>query len=108
MIRQQKEKNMGVAKFIAKDAYSADALKNELDSLLGKMDGVLDWAINLDDDEVAVEYDHELINDEMIEEALSGVGLKLKHISDEPDMPEREAMETLDQEEAQAETYPHE
>lgn len=99
---------MGVAKFVAVDTYQPDALQAELDNLLGKMDGVLDWAINLEDDEVAVEYDHELINDEMIEEALSGVGLRLKHICDNPDMPMREAMDVLDQEEEQSETHPHE
>lgn len=89
---------MGVAKFIAKDPYAPSATEAELDQLLGEMDGVLDWAIN-EDQEVAVEYDHDLINDEMIEEALSGLGLQLKHISDAPDISDEEARQVLDQEE---------
>jgi hypothetical protein len=89
---------MGLAKFIAIDQYAPSATKEELDNLLRKMEGVLDWAIN-PNGEVAVEYDHDLINDEMIEAALSGVGLKLKHISDDLDLPDEIAQEELDQEE---------
>ena len=89
---------MGVAKFTAKDPYAPAATNSELQQLLTRMDGVLDWAIS-DEGEVAVEYDHELINDQMIEAALSGVGLKLKHVSDEPDLPEPIAQKLLNQEE---------
>ncbi len=89
---------MGIAKFIALDPYAPKATKAELDNLLSRMDGVLDWAIN-PDDEVAVEYDHDLITDEMIEAGLSGTGLKLKHISDEPDFETNAARRVLDQEE---------
>jgi hypothetical protein len=89
---------MGVAKFIAIDQFVPSATKEELDNLLGKMEGVQDWAIN-PNVEIAVEYDHNRINDEMIEAALRGIGFKLKHISDSPDLPDEIAQEELDQEE---------
>lgn len=89
---------MGVAKFVAIDQYAPSATKEELDNLLGKMKGIQDWAIN-PNVEVAVEYDHNLINDEIIEAALRGIGLKLKHISDNPDIPDEIAQEELEQEE---------
>ena len=92
---------MGIAKFIAKDPYDPGSIKSELDQLLDRMDGVLDWAIT-PQGEVAVEYDNELINDEMIEEALSGLGLKLKHISDIPNFEEEAVRKELNQEEKKA------
>lgn len=90
---------MGVAKFIAKDPYVPSATIEELYNLLSEMDSVLDWAVNTDG-EVAVEYDHNRINDQMIEEALSGIGLQLRHISDAPDLPDAVAREVLNQEES--------
>lgn len=91
---------MGVAKFIANDPYAPKATNAELDDLLSRMDGVLDWAIN-PDEEVAVEYDNDRITDEMIEAGLSGTGLVLKHISDEPDFEENVVRELLNEEEGQ-------
>lgn len=91
---------MGVAKFIANDPFAPKATKDELDELLSRMDGVLDWAVN-PDDEVAVEYDNDRITDEMIEAGLSGTGLVLKHISDEPDFEENAVREMLNEEENQ-------
>ena len=88
---------MGVAKFMAKDPYAPGATREELDDLFEKMEGILDWAIN-ENGEVAVEYDHDLINDQMIEGALSGVGLALKHISDAPNLPDEKAQQELDRE----------
>ena len=79
---------MGIAKFNAKDPYRPEALKTELNELRG---------------EVAVEYDNDLINDEMIEDALSGIGLKLKHIADMPHFEEEAVRKVLDQEEKNTE-----
>lgn len=93
---------MGIAKFNARDPYKPEALKTELNELLSRMDGVLDWAIN-PRGEVAVEYDNDLINDEMIEDALSGIGLKLKHIADMPHFEEEAVRKVLDQEEKNSE-----
>jgi hypothetical protein len=90
--------NKGVAKFIAKDPYAPLATREELNDLLSRMDGVIDWAINKDN-EVAVEYEQDRINDEMIEDALIGLGLKLKHISEELDIPDAEARQVLEQDE---------
>jgi hypothetical protein len=88
----------GIAKFMAKDPYNPDSIKADLDELLNRMDGVLDWAIT-PRGEVAVEYDNDLINDEMIEDALSGIGLKLKHIVDMPHFEEEAVRHLLDREE---------
>ena len=97
---------MGIAKFNAKDPYQPSALKDELNELFSRMDGVLDWAIN-PRGEVAVEYDNDLINDEMIEDALSGIGLKLKHIADMPHFEEEAVRKVLDQEEKKAKERKH-
>ena len=47
------------------------------------MDGVVDWALK-ENGEVAIEYDQTRINNELIENALSGLGLNLTHLSDDP------------------------
>lgn len=90
---------MGVAKFTAKDPYIPSATLEELYEILSEMDGVLDWSVN-EAREVAVEYDHYRINDQMIEKALSGIGFEIKHVSDNPDLPDELAREVLDEEES--------
>ena len=88
---------MGIARFIARDPYVPTATDDELRELFARMDGVLDWSMT-ENGEVAVEYDHDLINDEMIEEALSGMGFKLKHVFDYPDLPMDASENLLDEE----------
>jgi hypothetical protein len=85
---------MGIARFSARDPYRPACSEQELDELLSEMDGVLDWTVDAAN-EVTVEYDRHDISDEVIEEALAGVGFDLKHISDDPDVAEGEAQAIL-------------
>jgi hypothetical protein len=86
---------MGLAKFIAIDPYQPEATPQELAELLSKMDGPLEWRIHPNGD-VSVEYNEERINDEMIEDALKGLGFRLQHISDELHADEEEIEEALE------------
>ncbi|MFN2292433.1 MAG: hypothetical protein ACK2UC_14670 [Anaerolineae bacterium] len=81
---------MGLARFVAQDPYRPRATKEELDGLLDRIDGVLDWTIH-DNGDVTVEYDSSRLYEGLIEDALSGSGFKLHHIIDEPDASEAEA-----------------
>ena len=87
---------MGLAKFTAKDPYSPAATEEELDEIIPKIHGVIDWTVHEDGD-VTLEYDRHLISDELIEDALVGMGFKLKHILDEPDASEAEVRSALDE-----------
>ena len=75
---------MGLARFVAIDVSRPRATKTELNDLISRMDGVIDWRIEPDGD-VIVEYNHDLISDQVIESALRGIGFRLTHISDDPD-----------------------
>ncbi len=86
---------MGLAKFTAKDPYSPNATAEELDELFPKIHGVIDWSVHEDGD-VTLEYDRGLISDELIEDALAGMGFKIKHILDKPDANEAETRSALD------------
>lgn len=77
------ERKMGLARFIAKDPYKPAATRAELDDLLVEMHGIINWKIGADG-EVTVEYDPVRISDQVIEEALDGMGFKLQHIFDKP------------------------
>jgi hypothetical protein len=85
---------MNLATFVARDPYRPRATKEELDGLLLRMDGVEDWTIH-GSGEVTLEYDRTRISDELIEDALAGIGFKLKHICDKPDADEAEIHEAL-------------
>jgi hypothetical protein len=85
---------MGVARFFAVDKYQPKATRPEVEELLSKMDGVTDWRFHRDG-EVVVEYGSNRISDEMIEEALQGVGYSLVHISDDPQVAGKDADEEL-------------
>jgi hypothetical protein len=74
---------MSLARFVAKDPYRPRATKEELEDLLQRIDGVIDWTIHHQGD-VTLEYDRKRISDELIEDALAGIGFELKHIYDEP------------------------
>jgi len=81
---------MGLARFVAIDPYRPKATKEELDDLLNKVDGALDWTIH-DNGDVTLEYDCDRLYEGLIEDALTGIGFKLHHIEDEPDASEAEA-----------------
>jgi hypothetical protein len=86
----RKEWKMGLARFVAQDPYRPRATKEELDELLNKVDGALDWTIH-DNGDVTLEYDSDRLYEGLIEDALAGIGFKLHHIEDEPDASEAEA-----------------
>jgi hypothetical protein len=88
------DKEIGLARFIARDPYAPAASRQELDDLLSRMDGVIDWAIHRSGD-VTLEYDRDRISDDLIEDALVGIGFKLKHIFDKPNATEAEVHEAL-------------
>ncbi len=85
---------MGLARFVAKDPYTPAATEKELEDLIPKIHGVIDWTIHANGD-VTIEYDRERISDELIEEALIGIGFKLKHIYDDPNADEVKAHKAL-------------
>jgi hypothetical protein len=90
----RKEQKMGLATFVAQDPYRPRATKKELDELLDKVDGALDWTIH-DNGDVTLEYDSNRLYEGLIEDALAGIGFKLHHIVDEPDADEAEAEKAL-------------
>jgi copper chaperone CopZ len=85
---------MGLAKFVARDPYTPAMAKQELEELITKIHGIIEWTIQ-PDGEVTIEYDKQIISDELVEEALDGVGFELKHIFDDPDADETEVKEAL-------------
>jgi hypothetical protein len=85
---------MSLARFIAKDPYTPAATEEELEDLLTRIYGVVDWTVH-PDGEVTVEYNRGRISDELIEEALAGMGFELKHIFDEPEVDEAEIHQAL-------------
>jgi hypothetical protein len=86
---------MSLARFVARDPYRPQATREELEELLLKMDGAIDWTIR-DDGEVTLEYNRERISDELIEDALSGIGFELTHIFDVPHASPSEVHDALD------------
>ena len=85
---------MGLARFFAKDPYTPEAVKEELEDLIPKIRGVLHWSIH-PNGFVTLEYDCRVICAELIEEAIAGVGFEVKHIFDKPDTDEDKLQETL-------------
>ncbi|MGD8623024.1 MAG: hypothetical protein PVF47_00985 [Anaerolineae bacterium] len=85
---------MGLARFVAQDPYRPRATKKELESLLDKVDGVVDWTID-DNGDVTLEYDSNRLYEGLIEDALAGIGFKLHHIVDEPDAGQARAEKAL-------------
>jgi len=85
---------MGLARFVARDPYRPKATKEELDNLLDRVDGVLDWTIHGNGD-VTLEYDSSRIDEGLIEDALAGIGFRLHHVLDEPEANEAETDDAL-------------
>ena len=85
---------MGIARFFAVDGYRPKASREEIDALLWKMGGVIDWRfypLGM----VVVEYASRVISDQLIEAALEGLGYCLKHVSDDPLVARDKAGEAL-------------
>jgi hypothetical protein len=85
---------MGLARFVAQDPYRPRATKEELNELLNRVDGALDWTIH-DNGDVTLKYDSDRLYEGLLEDALAGIGFKLHHIVDEPDVVEAEAEDAL-------------
>jgi hypothetical protein len=82
----EREFSMGFAKFTATDPFTPSSTIEELYNLLSDIDGIMDWAIN-SKGELTVEYDHNRINEMEIEQALSGLGLQLNFVAQDPYYP---------------------
>ena len=93
------DREIGLARFVALDPDAPAATESELEYYIPKIRGVIDWAIHPNGD-VTLEYDSRLVaRDEMlIEEALTALGFKVKHIYDHPVTDEAEVEEALDHE----------
>jgi hypothetical protein len=94
MTTEVRKRRVGLAEFIAKDPYSPAAIEKELRDLMPRIHGVMDWTIHPNGD-VTFEYERSPINDDVIEEALIGMGFRIKHIFDHPYADEAEVRETL-------------
>ncbi len=73
---------MSQAVFCAVDPNRRIGERSQLKNLLADIHGVTDWNIN-DDGEVTVIYNHEETSSNMVEDALAGVGYRVKHIYDD-------------------------
>jgi len=85
---------MGLARFVARDPYTPAVTEQELEEIITKIHGIIDWTIH-PNGEVTIEYNRQLISDELVEEALTGIGFELRHIFDDPDADENEVEEAL-------------
>jgi hypothetical protein len=94
MAKKSRKRAVGLAEFIAKDPYTPEATETELQNLLPRIHGVIDWTIHHNGD-VVFEYTHDPVNDQVIEEALAGIGFQIEHIFDEPDADEAEVHAVL-------------
>jgi hypothetical protein len=85
---------MSLARFVARDPYTPAATEEELEDVLAKIQGVSDWTLH-SDGKVTLEYDRSVISDDLVEEALAGMGFQLKHIFDERGADETEIHQRL-------------
>jgi hypothetical protein len=76
---------MGLARFVATDPYTPTATQAELEELLARMHGVTDCTVHSNGD-VTLKYDSHMVADEVIEAALKGMGFKLHHLFDNPNI----------------------
>ncbi len=74
---------MGRAIFVADDP--ADLTDAELENLIPDMKGVTGWQIS-PGGEVIVEYDEQVIGGPIIEEALAGIGFRVRPIALDDDV----------------------
>jgi hypothetical protein len=94
MSTRSRKRAVGLAEFIAKDPYTPEAIEAELRGLLPRIHGVVDWTVHPNGD-VVFEYTRSAINDQLIEEALTGIGYEIRHIFDDPYPDEAEIREAL-------------
>jgi hypothetical protein len=94
MSERVEKRVVGVAEFIAKDPFDPEAVDKEMRDLMPKIHGVIDWTIHPHGD-VTFEYERSPINDALIEEALSGMGFKIRHVCDDPNADEAEVRQAL-------------
>ncbi len=73
---------MSQAIFSAIDPNHRTGARSQLGNLLADIRGVLDWQID-SDGQVVVEYNHQETSSNVIEEALAGVGYRVKHVRDD-------------------------
>ena len=85
---------MGLARFVAQDPYDLAATERELEDLLSKARGVIDYAIGQNGDVVVV-YDRHQFSDEVLEDALGRLGFRLQHIMDDPNADETQVRHAL-------------
>jgi hypothetical protein len=76
---------MGIAKFNTNGYDRSLFREQDLDNLLDRVEGVVDWAIS-NHGEVTVEYDRDLICCDSIELDLAEIGLALENIYDDDPM----------------------
>jgi hypothetical protein len=88
------EENKGIARFFAADPSRPNAARGEIDALLFRMGGVIDWRFH-PLGAIAVEYRSTSLSDQIIEAALEGLGYCLKHISDDPQVARDKVGEAL-------------
>ena len=89
------EQEIGLARFIAQDPEAPAIGEEELEELIPKLKGAIDWTIHPDGD-VTLEYDRTRNSDAIIEEALTSLGFRLKHVYDHPVTEEIEVEEALE------------
>lgn len=70
------------ATFIAQDPHRRTADEGELKGLLDDIRGIKHWSIDAQG-QVTVEYDHQQTSSNVIEEALAGIGYRVKHLHDD-------------------------
>ncbi len=73
---------MTQAIFCAVDPFHRNEDRSKLRYLLADIRGVKDWTIN-SNGEVIVDYSHAETSSNVIEEALAGVGYRIKHVHDD-------------------------
>lgn len=70
------------AMFVAVDPQRRIGDKRRLRNLLADVHGIKNWNIE-PNGEVSIEYDHQETSSNVVEEALAGIGYRVKHIHDE-------------------------
>jgi hypothetical protein len=90
----REERTICLARFIARDPYDPEATASELEEVVPRLHGVVDWNIHADGD-VTIEYFRNPVSEELIEEALGGIGYQVKHIYDHKGVDEVEVQEAL-------------
>jgi hypothetical protein len=78
----QPKQGLTKATFVATDPYHRADDESKLRNLLTYLRGVKDWQADKDG-EITVEYDHEVTSSNVIEEALAGIGYRVKHVHDD-------------------------